>query len=107
MPVDESVLQADGRNVAPAGFEHHRPSPSARLGVGDGRTWLEQIERGAGFVHRACRPRPLQQRHGLEFAFEHGPEIATVIPRGIANAAALGDLVGQMPPNRPTAGSCL
>ena len=76
--VDEPVLEAGQRNAAPAAFERNRPSPPARLGIGDRDLGSDRVERGRRFVHRAGRPGKLQQRDPRELLADERPAVAAV-----------------------------
>ena len=74
--VDEAVLQADRGDAAPAALEDDRAAPPAGLGVGDDDARAARVERGGSFVHRAGRPRPLQQRDARQLFADDRPAVA-------------------------------
>jgi hypothetical protein len=88
VPVDEPVLQPGRGNGAPPRLEHQRPSPAARLGVGQHDRRLERVERGAGFVHRARRPGPLEQRDAGQLLADERPAVAAADHGVLADVAA-------------------
>ena len=88
VPVDEAVLQTDRSDLAAARLEHERAAPAAGLRVGHDDRGRERVDRGAGFVHRADGPRPLQERGSLELGAKNGPEIAPAKHAGGADPVA-------------------
>ena len=74
--VDEAVLQAGERDPAAPAFERERASPAAGFGVGDGDVRRDGLQCGRRFVHRARRPRKLQQRDAGELLADERPAVA-------------------------------